>query len=266
MSYENLEVSQQDDVLRIALDRPDSLNAVNAEMHSELATVFRDAYSRDASVVMLTGNGDAFSAGGDIGWMQNAIGDPEAFRQTIREAEEILQSLINLEKPIIARLNGDAIGLGATLSLFCDITIARQDISIGDPHVSVGLVAGDGGVVIWPLLTSMNKAKELLMTGDKLTAEEAVDLGLINYAVPPAELDAKTDEMVQKLATGPQTAIRYTKMALNSWLEHGMNVSFRESIALEGLSQIHEDHEEGVAAFLEGRRPQYPSGTTPDET
>jgi enoyl-CoA hydratase len=111
----------------------------------------------------------------------------------------------------------------------------------------------------------MSKAKELLLTGDHVTAEEAVELGLVNYAVPAAELEDQTDEVIEKLATGPQTAIRYTKMALNSWLEHGINLAFRQSIALEGISQIHEDHEEGAAAFLEGRRPRFPSARQPDD-
>lgn len=265
MAYDHLAVTTDDDVFRIEIDRPDSLNAVNAALHTDLASVFRDAYDSDARVVLLTGKGDAFSAGGDISWMDDAIDDPASFRQTIREAEEIVQGILNVEKPIVARINGDAIGLGATLALFCDIKIASEDARIGDPHVSVGLVAGDGGAVIWPLLTSMSTAKEMLLTGDHVTATEAVDLGLINYAVPPEELDSRTDEMIEKLATGPQTAIRYTKMALNSWLEHGMNVSFRQSVALEGLSQAHEDHEEGVEAFLEGRRPRFPSARQPDD-
>ncbi len=112
---------------------------------------------------------------------------------------------------MIAKVNGDATGLGATLALFCDIVMLSEDARIGDPHVNVALVAGDGGAVIWPLLTSLNKAKELLMTGELLSAEEAKELGLVNHVVPADELDNATDEMVEKLATGPQTAIRYTK-------------------------------------------------------
>jgi enoyl-CoA hydratase len=138
-----------------------------------------------------------------------------------------------------------------------------DDARIGDPHVKVALAAADGGAVIWPLLTSMNKAKEYLLTGDLMSAEEAVDLGLVNYAVPPEELDERTDEMVEKLATGSQTAIRYTKKTLNAWLEFGNNLALTRGLALEATGQQHPDHEEAVEAFLEKRRPNFPSGRDP---
>lgn len=263
--YEHLDVSLDGDVLTIALDRPENLNAVNDPLHAELAAVFRDAYDTDARVVVLTGNGDAFSAGGDIQWMKDNVDNPENFLETAREGEEIIESIVNLEKPVIAKVNGDATGLGATLALFCDIVMMSEDARIGDPHVKVALVAGDGGAVIWPLLTSLNKAKELLMTGDLISAEEAKDLGLVNHVVPADELDERTDEMVDKLASGPQIAIRYTKKALNGWLEHGNNIALSRGLALEAAGQQHPDHEEAVDAFLEKRRPNFPSGRDPDE-
>lgn len=258
--YENLAVTLDDDVLRIAIDRPDALNAVNAPLHAELAQVFDDAYDADARVIVLTGNGDAFSAGGDVNWMKESVEEPGKFLETAREGEEIIESIVNLEKPVIAKVNGDATGLGATLALFCDIVMMSEDARIGDPHVNVALVAGDGGAVIWPLLTSLNKAKELLMTGDLLSAEAAEDLGLVNHVVPAAELDDATDEMVAKLATGPQTAIRYTKKTLNSWLELGNDLALTKGIALEAAAQQHPDHEEAVQAFLDKRQPDFPSG------
>ena len=263
--YDQLEVSVDDDVLTIAIDRPEDLNAVNDPLHRELAGVFREAYEIDVRVVVLTGNGDAFSAGGDVQWMKDNVDDPENFLQTVREGEEIIESIVNLEKPIIAKVNGDATGLGATLALFCDIVMMNEEARIGDPHVKVALVAGDGGAVIWPLLTSLNKAKELLMTGDLISAEEAKELGLVNHVVPADELDERTDEMVDKLASGPQIAIRYTKKALNGWLEHGNNIALSRGLALEAAGQQHPDHEEAVDAFLEKRRPNFPSGRDPDE-
>lgn len=263
--YNSLDVSQTGDVLRIAFDRPDQHNSINEGTHEELGTVFRDAASTDARVVVFTGNGDrAFSAGGDFNMLKQGLTDPSVFRDSMRRDETILKDLVNLEKPVIARVNGDATGLGATLALFSDIVIASETARIGDPHVKAGLVAGDGGAVVWPLLTSLSKAKELLMTGDLVTATEAEDLGLVNYAVPPEELDDKVDEMVEKLATGPQLAIQYTKLAVNGWLEFGMNNILRESMALEGLSQAHEDHAEAVESFLEKRRPNFPSARDPD--
>jgi len=262
--YESLDVSQEDDVLRIAFDRPDEHNSIDEGTHKELGRVFRDAASTDARVVIFTGNGDAFSAGGDFNMLKEGLEDQSVFLESMRRDETMLKDLVNLEKPVIARLNGDATGLGATLALFSDIVIAAEGARIGDPHVKAGLVAGDGGAVVWPLLTSMSKAKELLMTGDLISATKAEDIGLVNYAVPEEELDEKVDEMVEKLATGPQLAIQFTKLAVNGWLEFGMNNILRESMALEGLSQAHEDHAEAVESFLEKRRPNFPSGRNPE--
>lgn len=260
--YSQLDVSLEGDVLRIAFDRPEKRNAINGAVSDELARVFRDTQGTDARVVVLTGNGEAFSAGGDLEWLQERVSDPP---YSVHNPETIIKDMLNLDRPIIARLNGDTIGLGATLALFCDIAIASEDARIGDPHINAGLAAGDGGAVIWPLLTSMNKAKELLMTGKLLSAEEAVELGLINYAVPSDELDETVDEMIDELASGPQTAIRYTKLALNTWLEQGVNSVLRQSLALERLSQRHPDHEEAVDAFLNRREPKFPSGRKSDE-
>lgn len=263
--YDHLDVSLDDDVLKIEIDRPDNLNAVNDPLHEELSMVFSDAYETDARVVVLTGKGDAFSAGGDVNWMKENIENPENFHKTMREGEQIVEEIVNLEKPIIAKVNGDATGLGATLALFCDIVMMSEDARIGDPHVKVALVAGDGGAVIWPLLTSLNKAKELLMTGDLISATEAEELGLANHVVPADELDDRTDEMIDKLASGPQTAIRFTKKTLNSWLELGNSIALQRGLALEGVGQQHPDHEEAVEAFLESRRPNFPSGRDPEE-
>lgn len=259
-SYKTLATDVNDGVIRIAINRPEELNVVNRTCHRELARVFNDAYETDARVVVLTGVGDAFSAGGDLQWMKASADDPMGFQETLREGEEIIQSLVNLEKPIVARVNGDAIGLGATLALFCDIVIASEDARIGDPHVKAALAAGDGGAVIWPLLTSLNTAKEVLMTGELLTAERASDIGLVNRVVPPEDLDAEVNKIVDQLADGPQAAIRYTKLALNRWLELATDSILRESLALEGISQQDPDHEEAVDAFLEDREAEFPSG------
>lgn len=261
--YEHIEVSLDDDVLTIALDRPDKLNAVDPELHAELATVFRDAAESDARVVVLTGNGRAFCAGGDVESMQGW--DINDFEQMTFEGERIVSDMIDIPQPVIARLNGDAIGLGATIALFADIVVASEEAEIGDPHVKVGLTAGDGGAVIWPLLTSMHTAKELLMTGELVSAAEAEELGLVNYAVPEDELDAKVDELVEKLATGPQPAIRYTKTALNGWLELASTLALKRSFALEALSQQRADHQAAVDAFVQGERPTYPTGRGGDE-
>lgn len=261
--YSALDVSLRDDVFRIAFDDPENGNAVSAAAHEELTDVFEDARRESAArVVLLTGNGDAFSTGGDLDRMKRRIEAPEddPFEESLREAETIVRSLLALEKPIVAKVNGHAIGLGATLALFCDLAYMSTDGRIGDPHVTAGLVAGDGGAVIWPLLTDMHTAKEFLLTGETASADEAADIGLVNEAVRPDELDARVDEVVDDLASGPQTAIRYTKVALNEWVQLGVSNVLRESLAYEAISQRDPDHEEAVDAFLEDREPRFPSG------
>ncbi|MFB6310665.1 MAG: enoyl-CoA hydratase/isomerase family protein [Salinirussus sp.] len=257
--YDALDVTLSDGVLTIRLDRPDHLNAVNAALHEELTTVFRAAADSNARVIVLTGAGEAFSAGGDIEEMHDRLDDPAAFRQTLREAQRIIEDILSVEQPIVAKVNGDATGLGATLALFCDVVLMSEDARLGDPHVQVALVAGDGGAVVWPLLTSLNKAKELLMTGDLISANEAEDLGLVNHAVPDDRLDERTAEIVETLSSGPQAAIRYTKKTLNAWLELGSTLALQRGLAFEGISQQHPDHDAAVNAFLEGESPTFPS-------
>jgi enoyl-CoA hydratase len=263
--YRDLAVDLDRDVCRIAFDRPEELNAITERMHTELSTVFRDVADADARVVVLTGNGEVFSAGGDLEWLSACLDDPENFRTIVREGERTVRDLLAVDKPVIAKINGDATGFAATLALFADVTIASTDARIGDPHVNAGLAAGDGGAVIWPLLVGMNTAKELLLTGELLDAERAAEIGLINRAVPPEDLDDEVAALVDRLANGPQVAIRYTKRALNTWLELGVDAVLRQSLALEAMSQRHPDHREGLAAFREGRRPEFPSSRADNE-
>lgn len=260
--YERLDVSiegAEDDVFYVRFDAPEKMNVIDGQMHEELSNAFRDAYDADTRVVVLTGSGDAFSAGGDISWMQQWVEDPEYMADVVREGEEIVESLTNIQQPVIAKVNGDAMGLGCTLALMSDIVVMSEDATLGDPHVQVGLTAGDGGAVIWPLLTSLNKAKEFLMTGEHLSAAEAEEMGLINHVVPADELDAKVEERIETLTALPQTAVRYTKMATNAWLEMGVQNVLRQSLALETQSSHMDDHREMVEAFLEQREPNPPS-------
>jgi enoyl-CoA hydratase len=245
-------------IATVTLDRPDRKNAVGQRMHSELALIFR-ALERDPAVriVILTGAGSAFCAGGDLEWMQQMIDDPAIFETTIREAKEIVLSMLDCEKPLIARVNGHAVGLGATLALFCDVIFASTKARIGDPHVGVGLVAADGGSVIWPQLIGYARAKEYLMTGDLLTAEDAARIGLINHAVAPEQLDERVNAFALRLARGAQRAIRWTKASVNIGLKQ-LAVSVLDSaLAYEAVSNLSADHQEAVAAFRESRPPVF---------
>jgi enoyl-CoA hydratase len=245
-------------IATVILNRPDKKNAVGLRMHAELSLIFR-ALERDPGVrvIVLTGAGTAFSAGGDLEWMQEMIDDPSIFEKTIREAKEIVLSMLDCEKPLIAKVNGHAIGLGASLALFCDVIFASTHARIGDPHVGAGLVAADGGAIIWPQLVGYARAKEFLMTGDLLTAEAAARIGLINHAVAAEQLDEVVGAFAQRLARGAQQAIRWTKASVNIGLKQ-LAVSILDgALAYEAVTNLSADHQEAVIAFREGRAPVF---------
>ena len=256
--YETLQLSRSGRVLTIAMNRPDALNAVNLRLHQELAEVFVFACTDEHSdVVVLTGNGRAFSAGGDMGHMRDNAENPELFDEEVRLAKRIIFAMLDLDKPLVCRMNGHAVGLGATLALYCDVIFAAESAKIGDPHVSVGLVAGDGGAVIWPQRVGLCRAKEYLLTGELLTAQAAVDIGLINHCVPRAELDARVDAFCQRLSGGAQQSIRYTKVLLNQELKRATHALLDTGLAYEALTIRSADHREAVSALIEKREPQF---------
>lgn len=245
-------------VLKAIITSDHPVNGVDAVMHDELAIVFNDL-QRDSNsdIIVLTAQGRAFCAGGDMDWFDEQIEHPSRFRDIAWDAKRIVMSLLEIEKPLICRLNGAAAGLGATIALLCDIIIADETAKIGDPHVKVGLVAGDGGALIWPQLIGYAKAKELLMTGDLLTAAEAKELGLINYAVPADELDAKVNELVAKISGNPRWAVRWTKTVTNIPLKALAAQLMDASIGWESVSNYMEDRKEAVAAFKDKRPPKF---------
>jgi enoyl-CoA hydratase len=261
VKYRTLRFVRRERVLTIVLDDPARLNAVSEPMHHELATVFRDVGQDPGSdVIVLTGAGRAFSAGGDIAQMQKVVDDPALFRAGMVPAKQIVFSLLDLEKPIVAKINGHAVGLGATLALFCDVSFMADTARIGDPHVAIGLVAGDGGAVIWPQLIGFARAKEFLMTGALLDAAKAEAIGLVNHCVPAAELDAAVDAFCDKLAAGALQAIRLTKATVNLELKRIAHALMDPGLAFEALSAASRDHAEAVAAFRAKRPPKF-SGT-----
>ena len=205
----------------------------------------------------VTGAAPAFCAGGDIDWMQLSVEEPDEFEKTAREAKDIVYSQLDLEKPLICKLNGHATGLGASLALLCDIIIASDEAKIGDPHVSVGLVAGDGGALIWPQLVGYAKAKKYLLTGELMLAAEAERIGLITDVVPRAELDATVNAMAQRLVSGATKAIRWSKVTTNLPLRQLFHSYFDAGVAYECLSNRTEDHAEAVKAFRERRKPAF---------
>ncbi|MFC1886107.1 enoyl-CoA hydratase/isomerase family protein [Thermodesulfobacteriota bacterium] len=260
--YEFIKMERDDKVAILTLNRPESLNAISPQLHSEIEEIFGDiTRDDDINAVVLTGAGNrAFCAGGDVkGMSERSSGESQTFKDRVplRNATRLIRNIIDTEQPIIAAVNGDAVGLGATLALFCDIIIASEKARFGDPHIKVGLVAGDGGAVIWPLLCGIAKAKEFLMTGDLIYAPEAERIGLINHVVPPEEVMSKAMEMAHRLANGPTRAIRWTKLSCNKRLRDEVNLVLEASLAVETLSMLTQDHKEATKAFVEKRPPQY---------
>ncbi len=257
-SYKAITFRRDGHVLHATFNRPDTMNAVDPEMEDDLSRIFTEVGGDpDTRVLVLTGAGRAFSAGGNIEHMQTVIDKPELFLDSMSRAKHLIHSIIDCPKPIIAKVNGAAVGLGATIALFCDLIVAANHAKFGDPHVKVGYVAGDGGAVIWPQLIGYARAKEYLLLGDTLTGEEAAKIGLITRAVPAEELDQVVDTYAQRLAGGAARAIQWTKLSINIGLKQLATSILDASIAYEALSNVTKDHQEAVNAFREKRAPRF---------
>jgi enoyl-CoA hydratase len=256
--YETLEVVRAGRIVTISFNRPEVRNATNPRMHQELARVFPEiGRDKDAYVVILTGKGQSFSAGGDLTTLKASLDDHARWTSSMAEAREILVGLIDLDRPVIAKLNGHAIGLGATIALMCDIIIAKDSALIADPHVKVGLTAGDGGAVIWPMLIGFARAKKYLLTGDTITGADAAAIGLVTEAVPGERLDARVAEIAENLANGAAVAIRTTKKSINLALRQQLDRLIEAHLGYETMSHLSTDHREAVDAFIEKRAPVF---------
>jgi enoyl-CoA hydratase len=255
--YEAIRFERLGDVLRVTLENPrNELNAVDGEMHAELMRLFDELRGeRSARAVLLTGSGRAFSAGGDFGWMESIR--PSDFAEMRREGKQIVWSLLDVEVPIVAAINGPAVGLGATLALLCDAIFMADTAKLADPHVRVGLVAGDGGAVAWPLAVGPALAKRYLLTGDALDAGEARRLGLVTHVVSADDLQAEALAFAERLAAGAPLAARYTKLAVNQLVKQALATAFDYGTALEMLTFASEDHREALRALRAKEQPRF---------
>jgi enoyl-CoA hydratase len=254
-NYEHLQVEKRDDgVAVITLNRPKSLNAVNKAMHNELSRFSRDAQAdRAVRVVVLRGAGKSFCGGGDFSTPEWANVDPHH----LEEGRQIVDNLLELQKPIISAVHGYALGIGATLSLLCDVVVASPSTVFADPHVKMALGAGDGGAVIWPLLIGVNRAKWMLMTGERITGQDLYDLGLVNFLVGDDEILDKAMDCAETLARGPQQAIAASKVPINKYIRYVSSIVLPLSMAMEGMNTHSAEHAEAQAAFAEKREPQF---------
>jgi enoyl-CoA hydratase len=256
--YQSITFARRGRVLTATLNVPEQLNAIAGRLHTELANLFPAvAADPDCDVLVLTGAGRAFSAGGDLNYIDKVRQDPPLFAESVREAKRIVFGALDCDKPIICKMNGDAVGLGATVALFTDVIFAADTARIGDPHVKIGLVAGDGGAIIWPQLIGYARAKHYLLTGELIPAPEAAAMGLINFSLPVAELDAAVDAYADRLANGATKAIRWSKVTMNIGLKQLAHAMMDAGMAYEGMAAATADHGEAIRAMLERRKPVF---------
>jgi enoyl-CoA hydratase len=239
-------------VVIATLNRPGKRNAVDDTLHRELAELPRDADTDpEVKVLVITGAGRAFCAGGDFS------GGLHPGPRMWTEAQRVVDGLLDCRKPVITAVNGYAMGLGSTVALLGDVVFAARSASFADTHVRMGIAAGDGGQVIWPLLMGVNRAKYYLMTGDRIPAEEAERLNLVNFLVDDDELMERALELADRLAAGPSLAISASKVAVNQYIKMVSNVVLPLSLKLEEWTMSSEDFREAVIAFAEKRDPEY---------
>jgi len=255
--YTSITFSRDQGVLIVTLNRPDALNATDERLHRELSEVFADiARDKETRAVILTGAGSAFCAGGDL--KHGLSMDRAQTDAMVEEGRKIITDLLEVPQPIIAAVNGYAMGLGATLALFSDIVIASEKAVFADTHVLAGYVAGDGGAAIWPWLVGVANAKEFLMTGERLTAAEARDIGLIRHVVAPDELMDTAMRKAEALASGPRMAIEGTKLTINRVLKQAVDASLDYGLQKEKeCMSISEDCVEALTSFAEKRPPRF---------
>ena len=255
---ENVRTEKKENVLWITVDRPKVLNALNAQTVEEIGEAFAAARSDDSvRCVVLTGGGEkAFVAGADINELAKMT--PMSGKETSEKGQNIFLAIENFPKPVIAAINGFALGGGCELALACHIRIASEKAQIGLPEVTLGIIPGYGGTQRMARLLGKGKAFELVCTGDRITAAEAEKIGLVNKVVPPDQLTAAAEEMAKKIAARSPVAVRAAIEAIN----HGSDMPFEEGQLLEatlfGLLCATEDMKEGMAAFLEKRQANFP--------
>lgn len=237
----------------VVLNRPDKLNAVDGELHFALATVWRQlARDSAARVVILTGAGRAFCGGGDLDWIGSFLDDAPAQRETIREGAEIIEEMLRFPLPVVAAVNGPAVGLGCSLALLCDVVLLADGAYMSDPHVSVGLVAGDGGAAFWPLLTSLLRSREYLYTGERIPSARAVELGLASRTVPDHLLRAEATRLASRIAAQPAAAVQGTRRILNLHLSRALGGAVQGGLAAELETMQSEEHRQRLAALGRG--------------
>lgn len=263
--YRYLDVDVRDGIAFIVINRPERLNACRLMDHREFSLVLRDIARDDTvKVAVVTGAGRAFSVGGDLELLERMLDQThDEAEQLFDDARELVLAHVDLDKPIVAAVNGYAMGAGAAFALLCDFIIMERQATIADGHIRAAIAAGDGGTLIWPLTVGLTKTKQYLLTGDGIGAEEAARIGLITEVVDEGQALERATEVAKRLAAGPQRAIRYTKRSLNQWLRNGVATSFDYSLALELRTMGSDEAAEALRALRDSKQPAIPKDTKP---
>jgi len=229
----------------VRLNRPDALNAFDGELHHQMGAFWSQIeQDNDVRAVVITGNGRAFSAGGNLDDFELFKVNFGERRKAMRMARRLVDEMLNVHVPVVAAVNGPAVGLGATLMTLCDIVFIAEDTFVADPHVASALVAGDGGAVTWPAYASLLRVKQYLLTGDRIPAATAVEMGLANFAVPAAEVVGQATAFAHRLASLPPQAVQDTKLLLNQILRSNAVSILGMGLASESQSHDTTDYAE----------------------
>lgn len=249
-------------VMRVTLKSQLKLGVMDPDMHRELSVVWRDLDADDSvSVIIVTGEGKSFSAGGDLKHELKVAVDYDLRMQAMKETRDLVYNMVNCSKPIVSGVRGWAVGAGLAAVLLADVSVAAKDANFMDGHTKIGVAAGDCAMIIWPLLMSMAKAKYYLLCCERMDGVEAERIGLVSMTVDDEDVEQKTIEIASRLAEGAQAALRWTKYSLNSWIRNAGPI-FDASVAYEFMGFAGPEGWEGMNAFLEKRPSSFPETTT----
>jgi enoyl-CoA hydratase len=256
--FEKVLAKQEGRLLTVTLNRPERMNAVGGGLHEDLDGIISLVRNDDSvGAILLRGEGRAFCVGGDIKEMSENEQSSGERVASLLKSKDLLYEMLEIQQPIVSAVHGYALGLGATIALFTDIVIAAEDAIFADTHVHVGIVAGDGGAVVWPLLMPFGKAKYHLLTGDRVTGADAAAMGMIHKAVPADQVLAEAEALARRLADGPTLALKWTKKAVNQILRERLDLILEFGLALEGVTFLSDDFREASTAFIEKRDPHF---------
>lgn len=256
MEFKNLLMEKNEGICTIKINAPQSLNALNAKVLKDLDDAFDYVLSdEEISVVILTGEGKAFVAGADIAYMNGL--NVEQAKKFSEDGARIFRKIETLNKTVIAAVNGFALGGGCELAMACDIRIASEKAKFGQPEVGLGITPGFSGTQRLPRLVGLGRAKEIILTGNHIDAQEAYRIGLVNKVTDKESLMEEANSIAKKIVSNSGSAVRYAKEAMNRGIETDFETGMTIEANLFGLCFAHEDQKEGMSAFLEKRKPNF---------